>query len=141
MATDSPPQPETYRPSGKVNWARFLSTLILAVCVSMVMAFVLCWAFIHDWYYSLVVPAGAAFMVGLAMRLAVGFGHCRSPLVATLAAALAGALMFLGYYHFHFVSIVGQRAIMRVDRLPNFITLRMRNDFSLDKNGQPKPPN
>ena len=89
------------------------------------MAFVLCWAFIHDWYISFVLPAGAALVLGVAMRFAGGFGHCRSRLVATFAGALVGALMYLGYYHFHFVAEVGQRGIARVDLLPRFIKWRM----------------
>src|SRR5713226_657255 len=140
MASDPQPQFTNYRPSGKVNWARYLPALILVLCISVIMAFVLCWAFIHDWYYPFFLPAVAALIVGIAMRSAVAFGHCRSRLVATLAGALVGAIMYLGYYHIHFVAEVGRRGISRADLLPGFIKWRMRNDFSVDQNDRPLPP-
>jgi len=74
------------------------------------------------------------------MRLAVGFGHCRSRLVATLSGALVGALMYLGYYHLHFVAEVVRRGIARVDLLPKFINWRMRNDFRVGRNDKLLPP-
>jgi hypothetical protein len=130
----------TYRPSGKVRWARYLPALIIPFGISVAMAFVLCWAFIHDWYYSFFLPALAALPVAIAVRLAGVIGHSRNRLVACLVGALAGAFMYLGYYHLHFVSVVGRPGIARVNLLPKFIKWRMRTDSSVDRNDQPRPP-
>jgi hypothetical protein len=141
MSGNPTAQPASYSPSGKVNWARYLPALILPIATSLAMAWVLCWAFIHNWYYSIFAPMLAGFVVGGAMYLAGGIGHCRSRLVAMIAGILVGALMYLGYYHAHFVSVAGWPALERVDLLPKFIQLRMRTDTKLDRNGLPRPPN
>ena len=64
-----------YHPTGKINWARFLAALIFPFAASATMAWVLDWAYFHRWYYSFIVPALAALVVGTAMYLAVVIGH------------------------------------------------------------------
>jgi hypothetical protein len=135
-----PLESATYRLSGKVNWARYLPALVIPIGAGLAMAAVLCWAFAHDWYYSLILPVVAALIAGISARGAVVLGHCRNRIVAGLFGALAGAILYLGYFHFHFVSLVGWSGIGRVDMLPGFVRFRMQTDAAVDRNGQMRPP-
>jgi len=142
MTPDLPSQPMTYRPSGKVNWARFLPALIFPIGVCMAMALLLSWAYFHEWYYSFIAPGLAATVTGSALYLAVLIGQCRSRLVATVVGILVGAALYLGYYHAHVVSQLGWQGIARVDLLPKLINQRMRfGVWGVNINKNPWPPN
>ncbi len=130
----------TYRRSGQVSWPRFVPYVLLTFLVSLVMAVCLCLAFERGWYYFLITPAIASLPAAGVAYLAVGGGHCRSRIVAGVFGILAAALLYLGYFHVHFVSIVrpiaGPAAIYRVDCLPGFISFRMRTDVVVDERGK-----
>lgn len=126
----------TYRRSGRVNWLRLAPFALLALAVSLGMAFCLFLAFRAGWYYYLVVPAVASAPVAVAARVAVGAGHCRNRAVAATLGLLAALVLYLGYFHIHLVAIVGPAAITRVDALPWFIAFRMQTDEIVDEDGQ-----
>ena len=134
MASDPEALPETtYRRSGKVNWLRLAPYTIVMLGVTVLMAYVLYRAFAAGWYYFIAIPAVLSLPVGLAAYIAVAGGHCRNQLVAMFAGAIAGLVLYLGYFHLHFVSLTGRQALTRVDLLPRFIQFRMQTDVVVDE--------
>lgn len=136
MSIDSLAQRPTYQRSGKVRWGRLLFLLPIPLAVALAMGAVLCWAFLSGWYYLIVTPLVAALPVAAACFLTVGCSHCRSVFVAALLGATIGAVMYLGYFHAHLVSLDGPAAIHRVDVLPRFVQWRMQSDVEI-KVGRP----
>lgn len=52
-------------------------------------------------------PLLASVPAAGAAHLAVGAGHCRNTVVAGLFGLAAAAVLYLGYFHAHFVAVFG----------------------------------
>jgi hypothetical protein len=129
MFTDLLFRPGGYRPSGRCDWFTLLAiALPLTLLGACVLAFVLSQVFLWHCYYPLIVPLAAGGILGwLAWRL-FRFARCRNPWVAGGFGVLLGSLMFLGYFHCHYVTQAGLPELTRVDALPAFINFRMHHD-------------
>jgi hypothetical protein len=140
MSIANPGFRNRYRRSGKVSCTRLLPWTLVTLAVSLLMAVCLYLVFVGGWYFYIVVPGVAALPVAGAAYLAVGGAHCRNGVVAGLFGLLAAAVLYLGYFHVHFVAevgpIVGPSAIYRLDLLPRFILFRMQTDVVVDEAGK-----
>ncbi len=129
-----------YQRSGNVSWARLLPWTLVTLAVSLVMAVCLYLVFRGGWYIYMLAPGAAALPVAGAAHQAVGDARCRNGVVAGLLGVLAGAVLYLGYFHVHFVAevgpVMGPAAIYRVDLLPRFILFRMQTDVVVDEAGK-----
>ena len=129
----------SYRRSGAVSSGRFSSGTLVTLLVAVVMALLLFVGFEAGWYYSIATPVVTALPVLLAAYWAVALGHCRNAQAAGVLSFVAGAVVILGYFHFHLVSLVGPQAVHRLDLLPRFVAHRMAND-AVEEDGQVRPP-
>src|SRR5438105_2880813 len=123
----SVPRP-AYQSSGRVRWPVFLPLAAGVLASAVAMAWVLAWAFHLGIYLVLVAPLLAALPVGGVLSTTVTLGHCRNRYVAAALGVLAGGLLYLGYYHFDLVRIIGMGHVQRVDFLPRYIWFRLQND-------------
>jgi hypothetical protein len=135
-----------YTPSGKCDWLKLLT---IALPISLLAAFALSTAmmlaFVGGFYFFIVVPAVAGLLVGAVAAGTFRFAHCRNPYAAAVLGFFLGTIMFLGYFHFHFVYHVGLRGLTRIDMLPRFIEAHMNHDIIKDmhdvrnRNQKPAP--
>ena len=91
-----------YRPSGKVDWFKFVPGLLLAGPAAIAMAWCLSMAFQNGFYLIFIAPFFAALAVGGVWYLVLTWSHCRNKAVATLASVTLGLLLYFGYYHICF---------------------------------------
>lgn len=131
-------QREQYSPSGGVGWLRLLIWGTLALAVSAGLGIVLHQAYVHGFYIIVMAPLVAGVAAAGMVFLAVRQGHCRNRVVAGLLGLVAGMVTYFGYYHTGLVSVIGVRNVGRVDLLPKYIQLRLKNDVVEDIG---KPPN
>jgi hypothetical protein len=118
-----------YRPSGKCDWLRLLTVALpLSLLGACALAFVLMQLFLWGAYLFIIVPLAAGLLLGLLTAYLLRVAHCRNPYVAGGFGVLLASVMYLGYFHCHFVSIVGWPGLTRIDFLPAFINARMQND-------------
>jgi hypothetical protein len=128
------PSRAQYRNTGGVDWARFSPLFLLALVVCGGLAWFMNWLYEMGEYYVLILPMLAGAGVGGMVYLAVRAGHCRSRKVAVFCGLLAGAALYLGYFHAGMVSAFGTHFMTRVDLLPRYIQLRMAIDEVHDAN-------
>jgi hypothetical protein len=133
MSNASLPRSPGYRPSGKCDWLKLLTIAVpfslLAACA---LSVVLMEVFVGGFYFFLIVPALAGLILGGAAAALFRYAHCRNPAMAAILGGLLASIMFLGYFHAHFVRMAGLRALTRVDFLPRFINARMHHDVIRD---------
>jgi hypothetical protein len=102
-------------------------------------------AYMHGWYWIIILPAlGGGALAGLLYWL-VGASHCRNYWLAGSLGVTAGLVAFLGYYHLCMVQFLPAGSIGRVDLLPRYISFRLRTDAAEDVGNanvgnQPKKP-
>src|SRR5216683_2549674 len=125
MDKDEPVAVQEYRPSGKVNWGKFLPLSMLVLVISGSLAYLLHFALIHGFYYIFIVPALAALIVAGFELLAISRGHCRSRVAAILLGVIAGLFLYLGHYYVGMIELVGPRSAFKLPLLPRYIALRM----------------
>ncbi len=123
----------TYRPSGRVNLIRFgLLYVVVALPLTLFSAFLLYQVFVWGFYLLFLAPVVAGLLASAGVALAVHAGLCRNRWLGAAAGLLVGAVTFLGYYHFHLLSIlppeVRWKAAHRVDVLPRFVYFRVLTD-------------
>jgi hypothetical protein len=121
-----------YRPSGKVDWIKFLPGFAMAVIAAIAIAWCLFGAYRKGFYLIIVAPLIAALAVGGVWYLILTWSHCRNRAVATLASVVLGSLLYLGYYHIDLLSLIGVQNAHRVDILPKYVRLRMMIDVARD---------
>ena len=125
-------QRDRYQPSGRVGWIRFFVWAALALVASVALGVGLHLANVNGFYIIVLAPlvagAAAAGMVFLAVRQ----GHCRNRWVGGLFGIVAGAVVYLGYYHAGLVGLIGVQDAHRLDLLPKYIQLRLKNDVVED---------
>jgi hypothetical protein len=112
-----------------VDLARFAFWFILlALPIALLTGFLLCQLFLVGFYLIGVAPLIAGLLTGGGVALAVHLGRCRNRWVGAAAGLLAGLVMYLGYYQFHFASLFGYRHVHRVDVLPRWVYFRVLTD-------------
>ena len=118
--------------------------VLLTFLASATMAVALYKAFEGGFYYFVIAPFLASLPVAAVIFWSVAGGHCRNRAVAGILGLLAAAVLYLGYYHVHFVQtfrpMMGNAAIYRVDFLPRFISLRMKTDVVVEEGGKEREP-
>lgn len=125
-------QTQAYQSSGRVRWGALFPMAVATLAAAAVMAIVLYWVFRAGFYFIIVVPALAAAPLFFLVPRAVTVGHCRSRLVGGLLGLVAGAILYLGYYHAGLVDAIGIENVHRVDILPDYIRFRMATDIGKD---------
>jgi hypothetical protein len=125
------PQRSSYRPSGRVDWPRFIPWALLIFLVALLIGAGLNWLYSTGWYI-LPVPILLGLFAGILVFLAVSRGNCRSPFVGTLFGFLTGILIYGGYFYFGMLSMLGPSAAARLDLLPRYIAMRARTDTTHD---------
>ncbi len=121
-----------FKPSGNVTWGSFVPWLLLPFGLAAALAMLIFWLFYIGHYYVGIVPALAAVAVAACLKLAVNKGHCRSRVVAGMAGACAGIILYLGYYYCGMVYQLGPSAAGRLDLLPHYLRFRTENDVLSD---------
>jgi hypothetical protein len=146
MSSVNPAESTGYAPSGKCDWLKlFTIALPFSLLAAFVLSACMMLAFVGGFYFFIVVPAVAGALLGAVAAGAFRFAHCRNPYAAAVLGFLLGTIMFLGYFHFHFVHNVGLRGLTRIDVLPRFIEARMNHDIIKDmhdvgnRNQKPAP--
>src|SRR5271170_2861276 len=105
---DTPEQPRAaYRPSGKVNWLRFLPGLVVAAGAAMFMAGCLFVAYQFGFYLIFLAPVLAALPAAGVWHLVLAWSQCRNRVVAIGASLPLGLLLYLGYYYLCMVQMIG----------------------------------
>ncbi len=122
-----------YRPSGRVDWGRFLPCALLTLACGLAMASALLLAFRYGFYYFVLFPVLAGLATGGVAYWAIGAGRCRNRLVAVMLGAVAGAFVYFGYFHLDFVCRTGFRNAGRLNLLPAFVQWRMDTDVYIDE--------
>ena len=59
-------------------------------------------------------------------------GRCRNRIAAGLVGLIAGAVLYLGYYHVGLVHMIGMQQAHRIDLLPTYIDFRVHTDVVQD---------
>ena len=90
------PSRTVYRPSGRVDWSRFLPGVLAAGAVAVAMAWCLYFAFRAGFYLIFLAPLVAALAVGGVWYLVLSWSHCRNKWASDLAAAMLGGLVGAG---------------------------------------------
>ncbi len=130
MMETSQPSRAVYRPSGKVNWFKFLPALVVSSGAAMVMAWCLSWAFQKGLYLIAVAPMIASLVVVVVWLRALRWSHCRNRMVATVVSFMLALLLYLGYYHVGLVQLAGVQNAHRINVLPRYVQLRMQTDVA-----------
>ncbi len=121
-----------YQPSGKINWARLLPGALVAAVAAFVMAGCLYFAFEKGAYLVFVAPILASLPVVGIWYLVLSWSHCRSKRIATVGSVGLALLLYLGYYYFGLLHMVGIQNAHRVDLWPQYVQLRMKTDVARD---------
>ena len=121
-----------YQPSGRVDWVKFVSGLLVAAGTAVLMAWCLFWVNQKGFYYIFVAPLIAALAVGGVWYLVLTWSHCRNKPLATVLSAVLALLLYFGYYHACFLNLVGIRNAHRLDALPRYVQFRMKTDVARD---------
>ena len=121
-----------YQPSGKVNWARLLPGSLVAAVAAIVMAACLFFAFEKGAYLIFVAPILASLPVIGIWYLVLSWSHCRNKSIATVGSIGLALLLYLGYYYFGLLHLVGIQNAHRVDLWPQYVHLRMKTDVARD---------
>jgi hypothetical protein len=127
-----------YEPSGRARWDRLLLAahgvlgVIIVVAVGM------------NWCYQVglgfvPLPFAAAMPVAFVVYEAIGWGHCRSKLIASVFGLVAGVGFIVAQYYFDMVTTLGPESALRVDMLPPFVKHRMSTNRMTFSDG-PSPP-
>jgi hypothetical protein len=121
-----------YSSSGTVNWVLFVPWYFLALILSAALAAFMHLLFRWGHYYILIVPMVCALAVAGLGLLAVGRGHCRSPLMGAVGGGLAGLILYLGYYYVGMVDDLGRDSAGRPQLLPEYIRFRKQIEVTRD---------
>ncbi len=123
---------QTYVHDGKVAWLRFAPMLLVMLLVCVMLSTVMSYAFAADLYVVFLMPLGIAVLAGLAYRLTVHKGHCRSRRLAVTVGCLLGLFIYVGHFQICMTRELlpqhGPSVVTRVDLLPSYIAWRMRSD-------------
>ena len=121
-----------YRASGHVNWLKFVPGLIVTGGLAIALAWLLFWALQRGFYLIFVAPLIASFALAGVWYLVLSWSQCRNKLIALRSSVILGLVLYLGYFHFGLLQIVGMHNAHRFDLLPRYIQLRMRTDVARD---------
>jgi hypothetical protein len=121
-----------YKPSGRVDWMRYLPLAVLSLMVAAGLAVVMHLMYEHGAYIIFFVPIFAAMFVMMFVRLAIRVGRCRSPKLAGLTGLIAGVVLYGGYYYVGMLSLIGIANAGRIDLLPRYIDRRIHSDVQHD---------
>ncbi|QDU60578.1 hypothetical protein Pan216_14240 [Planctomycetes bacterium Pan216] len=135
---------EYYRPSGRVRPERFLMASVVLVVGAVASGLALHVLWMANFRLYVVGPILATIPLMWILRKSVLWSHCRSPLLAGGMAALLTGLVFVSEFYFNMLEEVGGAVAGRLDLLPNYILLRLKNDVVVQANrgGQmPAPAN
>src|SRR5579862_2767747 len=86
-------QRRRYKPSGRVDWVRFLPLALLSLLAAAGLAVIMHLMYEHGAYIIILVPVFAAMFVMMFIRLAIRVGRCRSPKLAGLTGLIAGVVL------------------------------------------------
>jgi hypothetical protein len=112
--------------------------LLVAVPIALALGYVLFLIFRIGFYLIFLVPVLAGLMTSAGVALAVRWGACRNRWIGGLAGLLAGCVMYLSYFHFDLLSLIGFRNVHHVELLPRWIYFRILTDKQ-KKVGAPDP--
>ena len=140
MSIDLLKQRPTYLRTGRVRLISLFFVMPIALMAAALMACCLWLLFEAGWYYYVIMPIVISLPVAAACYLTVKLSHCRNLGIAATMGLLIGLIFYLGYFHAHLVSMIGLRAIHRLDLLPDFIVWRMNNDVQIDDMGKERAP-
>ncbi len=121
-----------YRPSGRVEIARFVGCSALAVALALLLAAVMHVSFVNGQYFVFLLPLFLSILVAGIGKWTIVAGHCRSPLWGVALGLLLGSVMYLGYYHIGMVHESGVQYVHRLDLLPSYIEFRVTTDVMED---------
>ncbi len=85
-----------YRPSGHVNWLKFLPGLLASAGVAIAMAWCLFWALQRGFYLIFFAPLIAALPVAGLWYLVLTWSHCRNKGIAAVISVILGSVLYLG---------------------------------------------
>lgn len=117
-----------HRPTGAVDWTRFLPLAGLALLVSAALALALYAGVSVGFYILFVMPLLAAVTAGGCVWFAVSRGHCRSSFVGGLLGLACAMLLSLGPYVIGLVHAEGARAATQPELVARYIVQRMNSD-------------
>jgi hypothetical protein len=141
LMTDTPGQSRAvYRPSGKVDWLKFLPGLVVAAGAAIFMAWCLFRALNAGVYLIFVAPFIAALAVAGVWYLVLTWSRCRNIIVAAGSSIALALLLYFGYYHVGLLEMIGLENAHRIDLLPWYLKFRMKTDVARDA-GRPNPGN
>ena len=86
----------------------------------------------RGFYLIFFAPLIASLAVAGCWYLVLTWSHCRNKAVAGVTSVALGLLLYLGYYHFGLLQIVGARNALRFDLLPTYVQIRMHTDVARD---------
>jgi hypothetical protein len=130
---------EVYRPAGKLAVDRFVPLFITALVIAVLLGGLLCVAWHTGTFFTGITPLFAGLALAGLTYAPVHWGHCRSTLVGTAAGALLGTTTYLAAYQFDLARYTGWANLSRLDRLPDHIEFRVRNDGNVLPDGRHQP--
>lgn len=117
-----------YHPDGGLKPAWLPVLMLVPLVVGVVEAWFQKLLFDEGTYMFLLVPLiGAAFLSAIMMRLCT-VSHCRNPLVVAIIGGLAGAVYYLGYFHFYLLDFLPPGNAGRIDLLLEYLYDRITID-------------
>jgi hypothetical protein len=125
--------------------ARLPILIVVPLVAAAGLAWVLKFAYIHDWYWVIVLPGLAGLALGGVLYAVVAWSHCRNRWLAVTVAVASGLVAYLGYYEICLLERLPPGLPADVDSLPEYISFRMQTDVAEDVGKpqvgqQPKKP-
>jgi hypothetical protein len=134
-----------YEPDFGLVWPRLPILITGALVAAAGVAWLLKFAYFHNWYLIILLPAGAGLGLGGVLYALVAWSRCRNYWLAGTLGVVAGLVAYLGYYQLCLADMLPPGLAWRGDLLPRYIALRMQTDVAQDLGkpdvgGQPKKP-
>jgi len=130
---DTPPQARAvYRPSGKVDWFRFIPGLLVAAGAAIVMAWCLFLSLHKGLYLIFVAPLVVSLPAVGVWYLVLTWTHCRNKMVAAVTSFTLAVLLYFGYYHVGLLQVIGVQNAHRIDLWPRYVLFRLKTDVARD---------
>lgn len=119
-----------YQSDGGVIPAAVPFLIGLPLAAATALGWILAFAFEHDSYYIVIVPALAALALAAVLKLLINVSRCRNHRLAVTIAIVAGLVLYLGYYYFCLSKRLPIPFTMQMRLLPDYIVYRLKTDIS-----------